>query len=161
MHRLRTRDMIWEAGYFPVVRDMLYTFFDNGFFSRVLDAWSMRCDWDVMRTVAHQCNTSNTYNYMGTQYELPRLGLYINIILMYRILQAVSIKTIAVGHRPRTRAHRPTADRRLIRKVSATPYAQLLYRATVWTPRRPTKHIWSIMSLWNIYMQGGSGMKLV
>jgi len=74
----------------------------------------MRRDWDVMRTVAHKCSTSNTYNYMGTPSELPKFGLYINIMLMYRIVQADSVKTLAVGHRALKEAHRPTAARRLI-----------------------------------------------
>ena len=91
----------------------------------------MRRDWDVVRTVAHQCSTSNTYNYMGTSSELLRIGIYINIILMYRMLQAVSVKTLTIGHKASKRAHRLTAAHRLIRTVRLTPYAQLPSRATV------------------------------
>jgi len=91
----------------------------------------MRRVWDVMRTVTHQCSTSNTHNYIGTPSELLRIGLYINIILMYRMLQAVSVKTLTVGHIACKRAHRLTAAHRLIRTVRLTPYAQFPSRATV------------------------------
>jgi hypothetical protein len=45
---------------------------------------------------------------METSSELLKLGLFNDITLYYRILQAVSVKTLPVRQKARERAHHPT-----------------------------------------------------
>ncbi len=50
------------------------------------------------------------YNYMVTQSELLKIEAYTDITIIYRISQAVSVETLADGHKSCERAHRSSID---------------------------------------------------
>ena len=75
-----------------------------------LDERAKRHDWDDDRTVlVGQCSTSTTYHYMGTTSEVPRIGTYIDITLIWRMVQEVWSKWLRPCAKLAKVAHRPTA----------------------------------------------------
>ena len=56
-------------------------------------------------------------HYIGTTSEHQNIGTHLDIVLLKRMLQAVWIKAIAMGHKARERTRHPTAVYKLISTV--------------------------------------------
>ncbi len=64
---------------------------------------------------------------MGTASEVPRIGTYIDTTLIWRVVQAVWAKMVAVVRKARLRAHRPTTVTRQIPTVPVTATLTIFY----------------------------------
>ncbi len=135
-HCLHIRNIIWKARCLPVLRQMLWLFWGCMFSFVVLDVWAMCRVCDVVGIGAHHCSTSKTYNFMGTSSDLLNFGIYNDIMLNYRILQAASVKTLAICQKVRKRAQHPTTASRLILTVRWTPYARFLRKTSTFSLHR-------------------------
>ena len=102
----------------------------------------MRRVCDVVRIGARHCSTSRTYNFMGTSSELLKFGIFNDVIIYYRNLQAVLVETLAICQKVRKRAHHPTMASRLVLTVRWTPYASFLRKTSNFPLHRPTTQIW-------------------
>ena len=93
---------------------------------------------------------------MGTSSEHLRLGAYIDIILIYRMLQAVWENTLAMEQNACMRAHLLTTVPKLVPKACLTDCARFLYRAAVFHPRRPSSQILDLEVLFEHEIVGGA-----
>jgi hypothetical protein len=80
---------------------MMDSFWRSIFAVLVIGVCEKRRDWDAKRMVAKHSSTSTNYNYIGTASEVPTIGTYINLIVLYRMMQALWAKTIVVSHKAR------------------------------------------------------------